>query len=269
MPDTAPEVELHMQVHVLEDFPTQAAQRFVSWCAAKISQQARIHVALTGGGTAKEFYEALARPEVRAGLDVRAIDFYEGDERPVPPSSSESNWGMAEAIFLDPAGVPAENRHRMLGEAEDLHAAAREYEHVLCEHLPRHGEVPAFDLLLLGMGANGHTASLFPETAALAERERLVVANPVPEIGMTRLTITYPMIKAAHAVWIIASGQEKAEAAYRAIELRDPLLPVTHVMPRSPLVWLLDQAAGSKLSHRLLSPLCSVSHGSDVNPTCE
>ncbi len=237
------------QVRIVEDFGTTVAKRIVNCCIGLIHQRGRIHVALTGGGTAREIYTALSRPDIREHLDVTAIDFYEGDERPVPPTHPDSNWGMAESLFLNPAGVPDENRHRMRGEAADLDEAAREYEALLCMKVPRQGGLSSFDLLLLGMGDDGHTASLFPGTAALTETRRLVVANEVPQHHTTRLTLTYPVLNAAQVVWVVACGAHKADAAHRAVEMRDPALPITHVLPkRGSMVWLLDRAAGSKLA---------------------
>lgn len=239
----------HGEIFIFDDYAVHVARRIVTWCSAMISQQACVHVGLTGGNTARRVYEALGQAEVRGDLDVKRINFYQGDERPVPASSPDSNWGMAEQAFLDPAGVPAENRHRMNGEAADLHQAAGEYEAVLCGRLPRNGDLPAFDLLLLGVGADGHVASLFPGTAAMREMGRLVVANPVPEIQTTRLTITLPMINAARAVWLLVSGVHKAETVRRAVELRDQALPVVHVAPlTAPVTWLLDHDAAAKLS---------------------
>jgi 6-phosphogluconolactonase len=237
------------QVCVLSNFAETVAMRFVNCCVGLIHQRGRIHVALTGGGSVKPVYEALAKPEMLAHLDVTAIEFYEGDERPVGPTHPDSNWGMAERTFLNPAGVPLDNRHRMRGESRNLDEAAREYEDLLWHKLPRERDLPSFDLLLLGMGPDGHTASLFPGTAALNERKRLVVSNEVPQHQTTRLTITYPMINAARAVWILASGAAKADAACRALEKRDPTLPIVHVAPTyGPFTWLLDEQAGSKLA---------------------
>lgn len=242
------------QVCVLDDFAVTAARRFVNFCIGRIHTQGRIHVALTGGRTARLVYEALARPEVREGLDVSAVEFWQGDERSVPPAHPDSNWGMAEGAFLDAAGVPEANRHRMRAEAQDLNAAAVEYEQLLRDRLPQTDGLPALDLLLLGMGDDGHTASLFPGTAALDEKHRLVVPNAVPQLSTTRLTITYPLINAACAVWILATGGQKAEMAKRALEARDSNLPVVHVVPTSgPLTWLLDQEAAGRLASRTVN----------------
>lgn len=235
-------------VLVFDDYAAQIARRFVAECRATVGRQGVAHVGLTGGQTARQVYEALARREMRSGLDVRAIQFYQGDERAVAPVSAHSNWGMAEAAFLNEAGVPAENRHRMVGEAGDLDEAARQYEALLRSRLPSRGALPCFDLLLLGMGEDGHVASLFPGTGAVDERERLVVANFVPPMQTMRMTITYPMINAARAVWVIVTGQNKSETVRRAIEDRDAALPVCHVAPADvPVVWMLDRAAASKL----------------------
>ena len=139
----------------------------------------------------------------------------------------------------------------MRGESADLDVAACEYETLLRERLPSMDSlpVPVFDLVLLGMGADGHIASLFPDTAALAETSRLVVANWVPKLNSHRLTVTYPVINAARSVWLIVTGAEKAETVRRAIEQHDSTLPVSHITPAAgQLVWLLDQAAASTLS---------------------
>lgn len=242
------------QVCLLHDFADTVAMRFVNCCVGLLHQRERIHVALTGGETARQVYQAMARPELRTHLDFNAIEFYQGDERPVPPGHPDSNWGMAESLFLDPANAPQANRHRMRGEAGDLDAAAREYEDLLRQKLPRERNVPAFDLLLLGMGADGHTASLFPGTAALNETQRLVVANEVPQQQTTRLTITFPLINCARAVWILASGPQKADTVRRALEKRDPALPIVQVVPTcGPISWLLDTHAASKLSPNVIN----------------
>lgn len=242
------------QVCVFDNYAETVAKRFANCCEGLIHQRGRAQVALTGGNTAKEFYKALVRPEIRGQFDVNAVEFYQGDERSVGPDHPDSNWGAAEALFLNPAGVPQTNRFRMAGEAADLDAAAREYETLLRSRLRPQRHVPAFDLLLLGMGDDGHTASLFPGTHALHETQRLVVPNDVPQLRTTRLTITYPVINAARAVWILIAGAQKADMVYRALEKRDPDLPIVGVVPKcGPLVWLLDGPAAGKLSRRIIN----------------
>ena len=238
------------QVCVLDDYANTVARRFANWCVGTSQVHGRVRVALTGGRTAREIFTALGDPGICGHVDWRAVEFYQGDERPVDPSSPQSNWGMVESAFLNPAGVPAANRHRMAGEARNLDNAAREYEQLLVGQLPGEGTgPPVFDLVFLGVGDDGHVASLFPGTAALEESRRFVVANPVPAIGMTRLTVTLPVINAARAVWIVSSGPRKAAIIRRAIEERDAGLPVVLVVPRAgPLVWLLDPAAAGQLS---------------------
>lgn len=243
------------QVCILERFAEAAARRLVDHLAGRLRASGRVHVALTGGRTARQVYEALGRPEFRQALDWSAIEVYQGDERPVPPDHPDSNWGMAEKTFLDAMGVPHSNRHRMRGEAANLDEAAREYGQILEHNLPREHGAPAFDLLLLGMGPDGHTASLFPGTAALSESRRRVVANEVPQHRTMRLTITYPVINAARAVWILAGGADKADAAVRSIEGLDSSLPVTRVAPvAGALTWLLDEAAAARLGPRTRKP---------------
>ncbi len=239
----------HFEVCIYDDFPVQAAARFRAWCHAGLARRRRIHAALTGGRSAEQMYAALGRSEPGENACLQALEYYQGDERPVPPENPESNWGMAVAAFLDPVGVPLENRHRMIGEAADLDAAARDYEALLRRHLPAVQGVPAFDLVLLGMGDDGHIASLFPGTPALAETQRLVVANPVAKLQKTRLTLTFPAMHAAREIWILVGGAGKAEAVHRAVDCRDAELPVTHLRPASdtPIVWMLDAAAAGAL----------------------
>jgi 6-phosphogluconolactonase len=151
---------------------------------------------------------------------------------------------MACTALLDPASVPAENRHRMVGEATDLEAAAADYAELLADRLPSHDGVPRFDLILLGIGTDGHTASLFPNTPGAAETERFVVANQVPQLHTTRLTITFPVINAARQVWFLVTGAEKSEILRRIVRDRDPALPASRVAPvDGRCLWLVDQAA--------------------------
>jgi 6-phosphogluconolactonase len=203
-----------------------------------------VAVALSGGSTPKRLYEALAAPPLRDRVDWARLRFFFGDERSVPLGDPESNAGTALRTLL--AGVPTET-HPMPAETGDAEA----YERLVRSRVPRRrGGVPAFDLVLLGMGADGHTASLFPGTAALAERDRLVVVNDVPALGTRRMTFTYPLLNAADRVWMLVAGADKRETLARvfaaAVRGERPY-PVCGVSPAGgELVWWLDRAAAGE-----------------------
>src|SRR5581483_4413932 len=175
-----------------------AAERFV--------EQATGSVALSGGSTPKGLFDLLAQPPYRDRVNWRQLGIYWGDERCVPPDDPESNYGMAKEHLLDK--VPAKHVYRMKGEIDPNQAAA-EYEKLL----------PAgpFDLALQGLGANSHTASLFPHTEALKVMDRRVVANWVAEVNMWRLTITIPELQRARHILFLATGADKAEAIHTVI----------------------------------------------------
>ncbi len=219
----------------------EAARRFVAAAGAAIAARGRFVVALAGGSTPKAMYQRLAKPPLRDQVDWQRVDVWFGDERAVPPDHPDSNYGMAARALLDHVPIDRMHVHRMEGERPPAEAA-RAYESMLKSELD---EMPQFDLILLGMGPDGHTASLFPHTAALAEKSRLVSENRVDKLDTTRLTFTAPLINAARAVVIAACGAEK-QPVLRALasEAEDPALhPILLVQPRGALAWLLDRAA--------------------------
>ncbi len=233
---------------MLDNFATQAAGLLAERLVRDIERRGRVSVALAGGQTPLAVYEAMAQPSIRERVDFSKVEFYQGDERPVGPADPLSNWGAACRMLLDPAGVPEENRHRMLGESPDLEAAASSYEQLLRARLSQGEITPVFDLLLLGIGQDGHTASIFPGTAAMREERRLVLANYVPQLNGSRLTMTWPVINAARSVWIMIAGASKREIVTRAVAHRDPSLPVSLVRPITGRCrWLLDRAAAAGL----------------------
>ncbi|MAS93688.1 MAG: 6-phosphogluconolactonase [Verrucomicrobiales bacterium] len=184
------------------------------WIARKIVDAQRdggiFRLSLCGGSTPAPIYEALA---AREDIDWERVLITFGDERTVPPEDEQSNYRMVKASLLDPAGVPAANVIRMCGELEPAEAAER------CEGQLKKlaqiagEEIFVHDLILLGMGDDGHTASLFPETEALKEEERWVVENFVPKFDTYRITFTYPLIKAAKEVLFLVNGAAKHEMA--------------------------------------------------------
>jgi 6-phosphogluconolactonase len=218
-----------------DGFVAAAAAWVASSIAAVLAKSARCSVALSGGGTPRAIYAHLADRYV--DVPWALLDIYFGDERRVPPDDPRSNYRMAREALLSRVPIAPSQVHRMEGEREDADAAARDYEEILPASL---------DILLLGMGGDGHTASLFPGTAQLEERDRRVVpsTSPVPPAG--RLTITPPVIVAAGRVAVMVSGAEKAPAVARALEGSfDPqTLPVQFALRAS---WFLDRDAAARL----------------------
>jgi 6-phosphogluconolactonase len=224
-----------------EELAAAAAREFVARAEGAIDAQGRFAVVLAGGSTPKATYEALAR-DYPGGLDWGRVHVFFGDERTVPPDHEDSNYRMADEALL--SRVPVGGVHRMRGELSPAEAAAA-YEVELREFFGPEG-VPAFDLILLGLGEDGHTASLFPETSALEVTDRWVVANPVLKLEATRLTLTAPAINAARSVAFLVAGEGKAEALKEILEGdADPrAYPAKFVRPEGgDLTWMVDRAA--------------------------
>jgi 6-phosphogluconolactonase len=178
--------------------------------------------------------------------------FFWSDERHVPPDDPESNYRMAEEAILSKIPVAAGNVFRVPAENPDAAAAAEAYEQTLRKFFAvEAGQVPRFDLILLGMGPDGHTASLFPETAALREKSRLVVANRVEKLKTSRITFTLPLLNAARCVAFLVSGTDKASALHEVLEgnAQGEQYPAKLVQPGDgKLIWFLDRAAASGLT---------------------
>lgn len=217
-----------------------AAEAVRALAAAAIAARGRFRVALAGGSTPRALY-----PHMVTGIDWTRSDIFFGDERAVPPDDPQSNYRMARETLLDPARVPAANVFRWRAEAADLDAAARDYERAL--RAP--GQPPWLDLALLGLGPDGHTASLFPGTAALAVEDRLAVAVAVPALATRRLTLTYPALLGATHVIFLAAGREKRAALADALR-PGSTLPAARIIHRPTGVSILcDAEAASGIDH--------------------
>jgi 6-phosphogluconolactonase len=219
------------------------ADRFVDSAVASIDERGVFRVALSGGSTPKTVYPMILEPHRCDAVDWSRVEFFWGDERAVPPDHPDSNFGVAYGMFISQLpGVRQDRIHRMPAEAPDLDAAALSYESELRLAFGARGsEPPAFDLIWLGMGPDGHTASLFPESAALAESERLVVANWAPYPQAWRMTLTFPVLHAGRAVVFAVEGGDKADAP-RAIRAGGSDLPAERVAGDN-VEWLVDAAA--------------------------
>lgn len=221
-----------------------AAEEWRLRSSAAVAASGRFAVVLAGGSTPRPLYALLADPGAphRAALPWARTHVFFGDERTVPPDHVESNYGMARDVLLARVPVPPENVHRIRGE-EDPEVAAKGYEDGLRAFF---GPAPRFDLVLLGLGADGHTASLFPGSLALEERSRLVAAPFVPALGVHRITLTLRALDAASRVVFLVSGASKAPALARILsgEPGAAALPAARVRPTDgSVLWLVERGA--------------------------
>jgi 6-phosphogluconolactonase len=228
------------------------ADDFVSGATNAVKSNGRFTAALSGGSTPKALYGLLAT-NYRDTLPWDKMFFFFGDERHVPPDHPDSNYRMASEAMLSKVPVPAANVFRVSAENPDAHQAAAEYEQTLRTFFKLSaGIFPRFDLVLLGMGPDGHTASLFPGSKGLQERSRLVIANWVEKFQTDRITLTLPVLNNAAAVTFLAGGADKADTLKEVLQGKQPpeLFPSKLVHPTNgQLTWLVDQAAASKLSN--------------------
>lgn len=244
------------KIHVSADpgeLTRTAAEEFVRRAAKAIESNGRFTVALSGGSTPKGLYTLLASEAdpFRGQVPWGNIHFFWGDERHVPPDHPESNYRMVHDALLSQVPVPTDHVHRIPAENPDAGKAAEEYEEALCEFFGLdEGEWPRFDLVLLGMGPDGHTASLFPGTAVLNERKRLVAATWIEALNAYRITLTPPVLNNAACIILLISGQEKAETLRAVLtgDFQPVLLPVQLIRPgHGRLLWLVDRAAAGLL----------------------
>jgi 6-phosphogluconolactonase len=228
-------------VHVFET-PKDLAEAAARSFAKSAKERERFAVALAGGSTPKTLYELLAT-RYRDTLDWDKVHAFFGDERTVPPDHEDSNYRMAYEALI--SRVPVGSVHRMRGELDPAEAAAL-YEKELGEFF---GGPPRFDLVLLGIGEDGHTASLFPGTPALDVTDRWAVENPVEKLNTIRLTLTIPAINAAKQVIFLVAGESKAEALKEILEGdADPHeYPAKLIQPEGGPIWMVDQAAAQLL----------------------
>jgi|SRR5271165_2603896 len=248
-----------------------AASEFVSAGKTAIAARGRFTVALSGGSTPRSLYSVLAQDH--AGFAWSQTHLFFGDERHVPPTDRDSNYRMVSEALLTRISIPVANVHRVPAENLDAAAAAQSYENELRSffqlppappisqqlHSPDpsspsgrlHPECfPRFDLILLGMGPDGHTASLFPGSDGLKEQSRIVMANWVAELQAYRITFTFPVLNRAAEVMFLAAGADKADMVHQVLEAQNsPPYPSQQVRPSDgKLLWMLDEAAAAKLS---------------------
>jgi 6-phosphogluconolactonase len=242
--------ELVNNIVVLPD-PEALAHETAKWFAELVREAAgsrgRFSVALSGGSTPGRLYELLAAEPYRARIPWPQVHLFWGDERCVPPDNPGSNYRLADELLVSQVPIPAENVHRMRGELEP-EAAAQAYQRVLEDFFC--GPRARFDLVLLGLGQDGHTASLFPGSPAMAEMERLVAPATAlyQDRPAQRLTLTLPAINASRQVLFLVNGSAKAQVVKAVMEGPAGHLPAQRIQPAAGrLTWLLDAAAASLL----------------------
>ena len=257
-----------MAVHVkvfpdMESLNAGATEWLLAACGEAIRSHGRCALALSGGSTPRGLYRLLAGEGWRGRFDWERIQIFQVDERVVPPDHPDSNFGMLQRELLNPTAIPERNVYRIRTEL-GAEAAAKDYELRLLESLstaasattdlagiPQAAEgIPAFDIVLLGMGPDGHTASLFPETEALQERHRLVLGYRVEKLNAWRITLTLPVLNEAYKVLFFVAGGNKAATVREVFESdwTEERLPAAMVNPRSGLLyWHLDREAASAI----------------------
>ena len=234
-----------------EDWAQKAAELILTVSEQAIQSNGRCLIALSGGSTPRTLYQTIRTPEWRVRFNWSRLVFLFGDERCVAPDHPDSNFGMAQRELFQPLNLPHDHIHRMKGEYQEPSVAAEEYEQTLREATQcGHQEIPRIDLVLLGLGDDGHTASLFPGTAALQERTKLVTVGQAPTGIRSRLTLTLGVLNRAAVVLFVVTGAGKAEMVHRVIESdAEHSLPASRVSPdHGRLMWILDQPAAQQLT---------------------
>jgi 6-phosphogluconolactonase len=242
-----PEIHVHAD---LEALSRAVAETFVQLARQRAREAGRFPVALSGGSTPRRLYELLGSPEFALQVEWSKVHIFQVDERMVPPEHASSNFRMIRESLLKAASIPEENVHRILGELPQVESAGK-YEDDLVKYFSAHPpDFPRFDLLFLGMGADGHSASLFPGSRALGETKRWVVpSEPSPE-GLERVTLTLPVLNNARNIIFLVTGAEKSDTLARALETRTGgvKLPVELIVAKDGAIcWHCDAGAASKL----------------------
>lgn len=243
----------HLQVLTdLDEVTKVAAESIIQLAQTSISDHGHFTIALAGGSTPKRLYAYLARSDISTQLPWDHLHVFWGDERHVPPAHPDSNFRMAHESLLQHVPIPPDHIHRIRGECPDAAEAAQDYEDTVLAHFQlQPPNIPRFDLILLGMGADGHTASLFPGTEALHETVRLVTSLWVEQLHTHRVTMTPPLLNNAAHILFLVTGEEKAQTLRAVLKgPQDPdRFPCQLIRPSNgEMTWLVDRAAASRLN---------------------
>jgi 6-phosphogluconolactonase len=233
-----------------EQLASAAAELFVQIAAESTGARGRFRVALSGGSTPRRMFELLAADAFRTRVDWNSVDIFWGDERYVSADDRDSNYHMTAETLLRHVPVPAANIQRVPTEMSPPQAAAEAYEREIRQCFREQQSVPQFDLIYLGLGTNGHTASLFPHSPALQETTRLVFADFVQEVNSWRISMSVPLLNRGRSVAFLIAGQEKAQVLWEVLlGPGDPeRLPAQLIAPEGELLWLVDRAAAALVS---------------------
>lgn len=237
-----------------EDLFTLAADEFVKLARESIQERGRFVISLSGGSTPKAFYHLLASERYRDDINWSKIVFFFGDERFVPPAAEQSNFRLALLHLFKPLNIDLHNIYRWKTELADPKAVARIYEQTMKDVIGT--EAPYFDLFLLGIGEDGHVASLFPHSKALSEHDHLAVPNWIDKLRTWRLTMTYPVINSSRNIFFLVSGEAKAEILKAVLDEKKnvDLHPAQGVRPKNGrLVWYVDEPAAKYIKHKTSS----------------
>lgn len=230
------------------DNPAVAAE-FAQYLCDWINSQSqdKITVSLSGGSTPKLLFQVLAQ-NFATSVDWSKVHFFWGDERCVAPDDPESNYGECKALLLDKISIPAENVHRVLGENDPVEEAVRYGEEIRQHVAVGSAGLPAFDLMILGMGGDGHTASIFPHQMELMKSENVCEVAVHPDSGQRRVTITGETLNASKAVAFLITGGGKADVLKTVVDQTGSQYPATHIQPAGSLTFFLDEAAAAQLA---------------------
>ena len=232
----------------VDELSRKAAEQFVGLARRAIAARGRFAVALSGGSTPKALYSLLATAEFSKQLDWRQIHLFFGDERCVAPDHAESNYRMVAASLLAKIAIPDENVQRMAGELAPEAAAAAYAEQLTGFFAVKENQPPRFDLIFLGLGEDGHTASLFPESSALTDTDRWVTATYVAKLKAHRLTLTFPAINNAAQISFLIAGQSKAALVKSILTGQNSEAPAARIKPsHGKLTWFVTEDAAGDL----------------------
>lgn len=254
-------------VHIFDDpdaLLDALVRHWQSIAEASIADYGAFHVALAGGGTPRQLYARLTQADVRDSVAWDKVHIYFGDERCVPPGHEDSNYRMARETLFSRLPIPASQIHPMYNPERTPEQNATGYARLLEQQLAKDADGnPVFDLVLLGMGEDGHTASLFPDTEILDEHKRPVAAQFVGKLGVWRISLTYPTLNAARHVAMLVVGATKAGilADIARLPADEVLYPVQGIKPVGDLQWFLDRAAA-----RLLTDDVADNNAGDAHP---
>lgn len=236
-----------LRVGSYEDLARCALSSFADGSRVAIAEKGQFNVAISGGHTPERFFELLGDTDEGRCIQWAKVHVFWVDERCVSPDADASNYGLAAHAFLDKVGIPVANVHRMAAEVADYGRAAKEYESTICRVFKLGaGELPAFDLIILGMGDDGHIGSLFPNSAALFDTQDLVSAVYLMSGDYNRITLTHPVLCAAKHLLILISGSEKAEILKEVLrgepdEVKYPVHTLWPILDK--VTWLVDEDA--------------------------